>query len=144
VDRTSTQIPVEIPMTFAWHFAVHQAMPLWPSHTAQTVVAGAPRDNSNSEEDSAMDTTEKTALPDSEIEWYDFGGGFKVAPTTDVEGNTLPGIQSDAPNMAALHCIRNGKYHYKVIEGTFTTEDLPSMLKELAPVFEAEVAKAQQ
>jgi hypothetical protein len=90
-----------------------------------------------------MDTTEKTALPDSEIEWYDFGGGFKVVPTADAEGKNISET-STGPNMAALCCSKNGQFYFKVIEGTFTTEDLPNMLKELAPVFEAEVAKAQQ
>ena len=90
-----------------------------------------------------MNTTEKTTLPDSEIEWYDFGGGFKVAPSVDVEGKNISET-STGPNMAALCCVKNGQFYFKVIDGTFTAEDLPSMFKELAPVFEAEVAKAQQ
>jgi hypothetical protein len=92
-----------------------------------------------------MLTAEKVKLPDTDVEWYDFGGGFTVAPTTDVEGNTLPGLQSDAPNMAALSCVKNGMFYFKTIEGTFTTEDLPSMFKVYAPQFKAEVeAKTQE
>ena len=94
-------------------------------------------------------TPEKVNLPDSEVDWYDFGGGYLTAPTTylSLDGKTerIPGLQSDAPNMAALSCVRNGLFYFKIIEGTFTTEDLPSMLKEYAPAFKAEVAaKAQQ
>ena len=87
----------------------------------------------------AKGTPEKVDLPDSEVDWYDFGGGFTVAPTTDAEGNPLPGMQSDAPNMAALYCIKNGLFYFKTIEGTFTTEDLPSMFEAYAPAFKAEV-----
>lgn len=78
--------------------------------------------------------------PDSEVEWYDFGGGF----TVDTEGNKVPGLQSDAPNMAALGCVRNGLFYYKVIEGTFTKEDLPRMLKEYSTAFEDEINRKTQ
>ena len=91
-----------------------------------------------------MDTVMKVKLPDTEVEWYDFGGGNTVAPTTDVEGNKLYGVKSDAPNMAALSCVRNGLFYFKTIEGTFTTEDLPSMFKEYAPAFTAEVKAMTQ
>jgi hypothetical protein len=89
-------------------------------------------------------TPEKVNLPDTEVEWYDFGGGFPIAPTTDVEGTRLPGLQSDAPNMVALCCVRNGLYYYKMIEGTFTNEDLPRMFKEYAPAFKEEVEARSQ
>ena len=96
----------------------------------------------------AKGTPEKVDLPDSEVDWYDFGGGFITAPTTylSLDGKTekIPGLQSDAPNMAALSCVRNGLFYFKFIEGTFTNEDLPSMFKEYAPQFKAEVEKAQQ
>ena len=89
-------------------------------------------------------TGPENKVPNMELEWYDFGGGWRVAPTVTVEGERLPGLEGEGNAMAALHCIKNGKYYYKVITGTFTDEDLPSMFKELAPVFAAEVAKAQQ
>ena len=91
-----------------------------------------------------MDTTEKVKLPDTDVEWYDFGGGFKVAPTTDAEGKNISET-STGPNMAALCCNKNGQFYFKTIEGTFTTEDLPSMFKAYAPQFKAEVeAKTQE
>lgn len=89
-------------------------------------------------------TTEKVNSPDTEVEWYDFGGGNFVAPTTDVEGNRLPGLQSNAPNMVALSCVRNGWFYFKIFEGTFTYEDLPSMFKEYAPAFKLEVERKAQ
>ena len=89
-------------------------------------------------------TPEKVNSPDTEVEWYDFGGDNFVAPTTTVEGNRIPGLQSDAPNMAALSCVRNGLFYFKVIEGTFTYEDLPSMFKEYAPAFKLEVERKTQ
>ena len=85
-------------------------------------------------------TPENVNLPDTEVEWYDFGGGNRVAPTADVEGNQLPG--TIGPYMAALDCVKNRKYYYKVIEGQFTEEDLPSMFKDHATAFEAEVKAA--
>ena len=91
-----------------------------------------------------MSTVKKENLPDTDVEWYDFGGGFTVAPTVDAEGKPLPGLQSTAPNMASLCCVKNGKFYYYTLVGIFTKEDLPSMFKAHAPAFEAEVAKAQQ
>jgi hypothetical protein len=82
---------------------------------------------------------EKVNLPDTEVEWYDFGGGHSIAPTTIMDGERLQGLTGEGPNMAALCCVRRGLLYFKTIEGTFTTEDLPSMFKEYAPAFTAEV-----
>jgi hypothetical protein len=94
-------------------------------------------------------TPEKTNAPDSEIEWYDFGGGNMIAPTTyiSLDGKTeniLPGT-GEGPNMAALCCVRNGLFYFKIFEGDFTVETLTSMFKDYAPSFKAEVeAKTQE
>ena len=92
-----------------------------------------------------MDTVTKVSRPDFDAEWYDFGGENLVVPTTDAEGNKLDGLGlGEGPNMAALHCIKNGQYYYNIITGTFTNEDLPSMFKEYAPAFTAEVKAMTQ
>jgi hypothetical protein len=75
---------------------------------------------------------ELLVFPDTEVEWYDFGGGFIVAPG-------IPGTDNADGNIVALCCIRSGRYYYKMFEGTFTKEDLPRMFKEYAPAFEADV-----
>ena len=77
-------------------------------------------------------TQEAANVPDTKVEWYDFGGGFTITPTPEPK-------DTDGPDMAALYCVKNGSFYFKVITGMFTKEDLTSMFKEYAPVFEAEV-----
>ena len=78
-------------------------------------------------------------FPDTPVEWYDFGGGNLVAPG-------IPNTDNSAGYMAALTCIKNGLYYFKVLEfaGEATEEELASMFKEYAPVFSAEVEKMTQ
>jgi hypothetical protein len=92
-----------------------------------------------------MNSTEmpkKVNLPDTEVEWYDFGGGHLIAPTIDAEGNVFGLGDYKGPNVASLCCVKNGKFYYYTLEGTFTKEDLPSMFKDYAPVFKTEVDAA--
>jgi hypothetical protein len=79
--------------------------------------------------------------PDTPVEWYDFGGGIRVAP------NVPPLILQEpfGKQMAALFCVKNEKFYFKVLEGNLTEEDLPSMFKKYASAFSAEVeSKAQK
>ena len=92
-------------------------------------------------------TPVKVNLPDSDVDWYDFGGGNLIAPTVCLssEGKmeTLTGFKPGS-SMAAISCIRNGMFYYKILEGEFTTEDLPKMFAEYAPAFTATLpAKTQ-
>ena len=75
-------------------------------------------------------------FPDTNIEWYDFGGGHVVALN----------IPPKAGRMMALTCIRNGEFYYKVfeVEELPTKEDLASMFEEYAPAFAAEVESKSQ
>ena len=66
---------------------------------------------------------------DTEIDWYDFGGNNLIAPA-------IPPYEG---NMASLCCIRNGKFYYTVVAGTFAQDDLPDLRKEWEPKFAADV-----
>jgi hypothetical protein len=72
-------------------------------------------------------------LADTEIDWYDFGNN-KLSP---IEGDKKEG------QIAALSCIRNGKYYYKVIEleGRVTEEDLKTLKATLLPEFETDLVR---
>ena len=80
---------------------------------------------------------QEVKFADTEIDWYDFGGGWTVAPG-------ITGTSNEAGNMASLCCIRNGKFYYTVIEGTFTEADLPEIRKEKEPKFAADVQRMTQ
>jgi hypothetical protein len=103
--------------------------------------------------------SETNVVPNTDVEWYDFGGGHLIAPALDMNGKpileekgTMNGSyttvsrpeKKDGSVMAAISCVRNGKYHYKIIEGDFTEADLPSMFKEYAPAFRTEVEAMTQ
>jgi hypothetical protein len=82
-------------------------------------------------------SSEKTSMADTEVSWYDFGGGFTVCPT-----NGLPDMVG--PEMAALWCVRSGLVYYKVFEGDFTEKDLPEMFKKYESEFSADVIRKTQ
>lgn len=71
--------------------------------------------------------------PDTPVEWYDFGGGFTVAP----------GL-AEYSSIASLACVKKGVFYFKILEGTFTKEDLPEMFAKYAPAFAEEVEKKAQ
>ena len=75
----------------------------------------------------------ETTLEDTPIDWYDFGGGFTIAPNPEGEGN-----------MVALHCIRDGKLYYKTVYGNFKTEaDLAAVRPALEASFIEELSTTQ-
>jgi hypothetical protein len=90
-------------------------------------------------------TPEKVDSPDTGIDWYDFGGGSTVAPTTflasDGKTEKIPGV-GEGSTMAALSCVKNGLLYYKILTGDFTEKDLPNMLKDHTPTFQQEVNAA--
>lgn len=76
-------------------------------------------------------TGPSSTLPDTNIEWYDFGNGAFVT-----EDQTDNKDEISGPNMAALCCVRSGKFYYRIFTGAFTTEkELAVMRAEHEPAF---------
>ncbi len=72
-------------------------------------------------------------LPDTDIEWYDFGGGVQIAPS-------VPPVKLIENTMVALHCTKEGKFFFKVFEGNdIKEEDLPELYEKYASIFKKEV-----
>jgi len=73
--------------------------------------------------------------PDEDMQWYDFGRGIQVAPTT-----RLPDTKE--PYMVSLVCVREGKFYYRLLEGQeedFTEHKLAELMAEQAPLLIADM-----
>jgi hypothetical protein len=98
---------------------------------------------SNLKLNGAYSGEEKEPSADTEIDWYDFGGGYLVVPGLPSEQARKQGgdLFVGEGNMACLCCVRSGLFYYKVLEGDFTEADLPELRKEWEPKFAEELNK---